>query len=156
MAEQRTISVSHTEPEIDTQSAQAFFQPKVELDDEERKFQELAAKERRHEIGTEVERFEMPSSEGEHRIQSLQQCRRAFGRTGSSHDTRVGSTWKEGKPCRELKAQRFLVYLGPFFTSMHSLFPTPTGSQVRAVTQSSSNINSSACQWRSLACSKLV
>ena len=44
-------------------SGQTCFQWKAELDDEESKLCELAAEEKRHEIGAYVERFELPADE---------------------------------------------------------------------------------------------
>ena len=45
------------------QSGQTYFQWKAELDDDESKLCEVAAEEKRHEIGAYGERYELPADE---------------------------------------------------------------------------------------------
>lgn len=59
----RTASVPEVGIAATAQSGQTCFQWKAELDDEESKLCELAAEEKRHEIGAYVERFELPADE---------------------------------------------------------------------------------------------
>ena len=59
----RTASVPGAGIATTAQSGKTCFQWKAELDDEESKLCELAAEEKRHEIGAYVERFELPADE---------------------------------------------------------------------------------------------
>ena len=63
--------MSAADTETDTPCGQVIFQRKGKLDDEEEKFCELAAKEVRHEIGADGERYKMSVDERSHSIQKL-------------------------------------------------------------------------------------
>ena len=58
-----TASVPGVNIAAAAQSGQTYFQWKAELDDEESKLCELAAEEKRHEIGAYGERYELPADE---------------------------------------------------------------------------------------------
>ena len=71
----RTASVPEVVIETAAQSGQIYSQWKAELDDEESKLCELAAEEKRHEIGAYGERYELPADEGWNRALDCQELR---------------------------------------------------------------------------------
>ncbi len=78
--EKGTMAVPEAIIETD---AQAYFQQKGELNNEERKLYELAAEVRRHEIGADGERCETLTAEKSDRRRSLQELR------GEEHSTEL-------------------------------------------------------------------
>ena len=71
----RTASVRGVNIAAAAQSGQTYFQWKAELNDEESKLCELAAEEKRHEIGAYCERYELPADERCNRGWDLQELR---------------------------------------------------------------------------------
>ena len=71
----RTASVPELGIETAAQSGQIYSQWKAELDDEESKLCELAAEEKRHEIGAHSERYELPADEGWNRALDCQELK---------------------------------------------------------------------------------
>ena len=71
----RTTSVPGADIAAAVQSGQTHFQWKAELDDEESKLCELAAEEKRHEIGAYCEIYELPAEERGNRTWDWQELK---------------------------------------------------------------------------------
>ena len=69
------MAVSEAKIETDAQCGQSYLQRKGELDNEERKLYELAAEERRHEIGADGVRCETLTAERSDRGRNLQELK---------------------------------------------------------------------------------